>query len=123
MVLDARSALEIQDELAGRWHGAADGRIRFAYSVRTIFNATDEFIEGGPTRARGDSGRSSRCTSQRSRPKMSTSSRPAVARPSATWRPSVYWAGASWPRTRFGSTPPRWSCWPGPELPYAQPRL
>ena len=52
MVLDTRSALEIQDELAGRWHKAADGRIRFAYSVRTIFNATDELIVGGSDRAR-----------------------------------------------------------------------
>jgi len=52
MVLDTESALEIQDELAGRWHGAASGRIRFAYSVRTIFNASDELIVGGSERAR-----------------------------------------------------------------------
>jgi 5-methylthioadenosine/S-adenosylhomocysteine deaminase len=52
MVLDTQSALEVQDELASRWHGAAEGRIRFAYSVRTIFNASDELIEGGSERAR-----------------------------------------------------------------------
>ena len=53
MVLDTQSALEVQDELASRWHGAAEGRIRFAYSVRTIFNASDELIEGCSDRARG----------------------------------------------------------------------
>ncbi|MDY7102462.1 MAG: amidohydrolase [Actinomycetota bacterium] len=36
--------LAAQRELASRWDGAADGRIRFSWSLRTIFNCTDELI-------------------------------------------------------------------------------
>ena len=45
--------LAVQDELAGRWDGAADGRLRFSYTVRTIFNCSDELIEASAERARG----------------------------------------------------------------------
>lgn len=47
--------LELEAELAGRWHGAAEGRIRFSYTVRTIFNCSDALIEASAeaTRALG----------------------------------------------------------------------
>jgi 5-methylthioadenosine/S-adenosylhomocysteine deaminase len=45
-------ALAVQDELAARWHGAAEGRLRFSYTLRTIFNCSDELIEATVERAR-----------------------------------------------------------------------
>jgi 5-methylthioadenosine/S-adenosylhomocysteine deaminase len=43
--------LAIQDELAQRWDGAADGRLRFSYTLRTIFNCSDALIEASVERA------------------------------------------------------------------------
>ncbi|AQS58749.1 amidohydrolase [Desulforamulus ferrireducens] len=37
-------ALAKQEELFARWHGQAEGRIRFWFSLRTIFNNSDELI-------------------------------------------------------------------------------
>ena len=45
--------LAIQDELAERWDGAADGRLHFSYTLRTIFNCSDALIEASVERARG----------------------------------------------------------------------
>ena len=45
-------ALAIQDEAAERWNGAAQGRLRFSYTLRTIFNCSDELIEASAERAR-----------------------------------------------------------------------
>lgn len=36
--------LAAQRRLAARWDGAADGRIRFSWTLRTIFNCSDELI-------------------------------------------------------------------------------
>ena len=47
-----QETLAVQDELAGRWDGAAEGRLRFSYSVRTIFNCSDELIEASVEHAR-----------------------------------------------------------------------
>jgi 5-methylthioadenosine/S-adenosylhomocysteine deaminase len=44
--------LAVQDDLARRWDGAADGRLRFSYTLRTIFNCSDELIEASVERAR-----------------------------------------------------------------------
>lgn len=44
--------LAVQDELAERWDGAADGRLRFSYTLRTIFNCSDALIEASAERAR-----------------------------------------------------------------------
>ncbi len=44
--------LAVQDEAAERWNGAADGRLRFSYSLRTIFNCSDELIEASVERAK-----------------------------------------------------------------------
>lgn len=52
MVLDADDALQLQDDLHRRWHGAAGGRLRMAYTARTIFNCSDAAIAGGAERAR-----------------------------------------------------------------------
>jgi len=43
--------LAAQDELASRWDGAAEGRLRFSYTLRTIFNCSDELIEASVGRA------------------------------------------------------------------------
>jgi 5-methylthioadenosine/S-adenosylhomocysteine deaminase len=45
-------ALGAQDELAARWHGAAGGRLRFSYTLRTIFNCSDSLIEATVERAK-----------------------------------------------------------------------
>jgi 5-methylthioadenosine/S-adenosylhomocysteine deaminase len=45
-------ALAVQDEAAERWNGGADGRLRFSYSLRTIFNCSDELIEASVQRAK-----------------------------------------------------------------------
>jgi 5-methylthioadenosine/S-adenosylhomocysteine deaminase len=45
-------ALAVQDDLAARWDGAADGRLRFSYTLRTIFNCSDGLIETSAERAR-----------------------------------------------------------------------
>jgi 5-methylthioadenosine/S-adenosylhomocysteine deaminase len=44
--------LAVQDELADRWDGAAEGRLRFSYTLRTIFNCSDALIEASVERAR-----------------------------------------------------------------------
>jgi len=44
--------LAVQDDFAARWDGAADGRLRFSYTLRTIFNCSDELIEASAERAR-----------------------------------------------------------------------
>lgn len=44
--------LAVQDDLAARWDGAAEGRLRFSYTLRTIFNCSDELIEASAERAR-----------------------------------------------------------------------
>jgi 5-methylthioadenosine/S-adenosylhomocysteine deaminase len=41
-----------QDDLAERWDGAAGGRLRFSYTLRTIFNCSDALIEASVERAR-----------------------------------------------------------------------
>ncbi len=41
--------LDRQDELADRWHGR--GRLRFSYTLRTIFNCSDELIVATVSRA------------------------------------------------------------------------
>jgi len=41
---DTATALAATEDLVGRWHGAAGGRLRMGHTVRTIFNATDELI-------------------------------------------------------------------------------
>jgi 5-methylthioadenosine/S-adenosylhomocysteine deaminase len=46
-------ALAVQDGFAARWDGAAEGRLRFSYTLRTIFNCSDELIEASVERARG----------------------------------------------------------------------
>jgi 5-methylthioadenosine/S-adenosylhomocysteine deaminase len=46
-----QEALARADELAERWHGAAGGRLRFNYTLRTIFNCSDELILGSAERA------------------------------------------------------------------------
>jgi 5-methylthioadenosine/S-adenosylhomocysteine deaminase len=46
------ACLEAEDELAERWHGAAEGRIRVSYTLRTIFNCSDELIVLSADRAR-----------------------------------------------------------------------
>jgi 5-methylthioadenosine/S-adenosylhomocysteine deaminase len=43
--------LAVQDELATRWDGAAGGRLRFSYTLRTIFNCSDTLIEESVERA------------------------------------------------------------------------
>lgn len=43
-------ALARQDELAARWHGT--GRMRFSYTLRTVFNCSDELIAATVERAR-----------------------------------------------------------------------
>ena len=43
--------LAIQDELAERWDGAGEGRLRFSYTLRTIFNCSDALIEASVERA------------------------------------------------------------------------
>jgi 5-methylthioadenosine/S-adenosylhomocysteine deaminase len=45
--------LAAQDDFAARWDGAADGRLRFSYTLRTIFNCSDPLIEASVERARG----------------------------------------------------------------------
>ncbi|OLT13633.1 hypothetical protein BJF78_21585 [Pseudonocardia sp. CNS-139] len=42
--------LDAQDELADRWHGV--GLLRFSYTLRTIFNCSDELVAGTMERAR-----------------------------------------------------------------------
>jgi 5-methylthioadenosine/S-adenosylhomocysteine deaminase len=42
--------LDAQDELADRWHGV--GLLRFSYTLRTIFNCTDELVTATMERAR-----------------------------------------------------------------------
>jgi 5-methylthioadenosine/S-adenosylhomocysteine deaminase len=44
--------LAVQDDFAARWDGAADGRLRFSYTLRTIFNCSDELIKASAERAR-----------------------------------------------------------------------
>jgi 5-methylthioadenosine/S-adenosylhomocysteine deaminase len=44
--------LAVQDDLAHRWDGAAEGRLRFSYTLRTIFNCSDDLIEASAERAR-----------------------------------------------------------------------
>jgi 5-methylthioadenosine/S-adenosylhomocysteine deaminase len=45
-------ALAVQDALVDRWHGAAGGRLRASYCLRTIFNCSDELIMGSVAAAR-----------------------------------------------------------------------
>lgn len=51
MVESTSDCLAAQDELAVRWHGAAGGRLRMGYTLRTIFNCSDELIEATVRRA------------------------------------------------------------------------
>src|SRR5581483_7859506 len=51
MIETTADCLAIQDELAARWHGAADGRLRMGYTLRTIFNCSDDLIEQTAERA------------------------------------------------------------------------
>lgn len=52
MVMPTAEVLRLQDDLAQRWHGAADGRVRFSYTLRTIFNCSDDLIGASIDRAR-----------------------------------------------------------------------
>lgn len=45
-------ALDRQDELAARWHGGAGGRLSFSYTLRTLFNCSDDLITATVERAR-----------------------------------------------------------------------
>jgi 5-methylthioadenosine/S-adenosylhomocysteine deaminase len=47
---DTAAVLAAQDELADRWHGT--GLLRFSYTLRTIFNCSDELITATLDRAR-----------------------------------------------------------------------
>ena len=42
-----------QEDLYGRLDGGADGRVRFSWTLRTIFNCSDELIEQTAARAKG----------------------------------------------------------------------
>jgi 5-methylthioadenosine/S-adenosylhomocysteine deaminase len=46
-----QACLDAGDQLARRWHGAADGRLRASYTLRTIFNCSDELILATAERA------------------------------------------------------------------------
>lgn len=48
----ADACLEAQDELVARWHDAAGGRLRASYTLRTIFNCSDDLIVRSAERAR-----------------------------------------------------------------------
>jgi 5-methylthioadenosine/S-adenosylhomocysteine deaminase len=43
---DARTALDEAERLGTRWHGAADGRIRWALCPRFVLSCTDELLRG-----------------------------------------------------------------------------
>jgi 5-methylthioadenosine/S-adenosylhomocysteine deaminase len=47
---DTAAVLAAQDELAQRWHGV--GLLRFSYTLRTVFNCSDELITATMDRAR-----------------------------------------------------------------------
>lgn len=48
-----QACLDAGDQLARRWHGTADGRLRVSYTLRTIFNCSDELILATAERASG----------------------------------------------------------------------
>ncbi|HEY2745437.1 MAG TPA: amidohydrolase family protein, partial [Polyangia bacterium] len=41
---DTRRALDESDALSARWHGAADGRLRYAYAPRFVLSCTEELL-------------------------------------------------------------------------------
>jgi cytosine/adenosine deaminase-related metal-dependent hydrolase len=47
-----RASLDEADALCARWHGAADGRLRYAYSPRFILSCTEDLFRGCVERAR-----------------------------------------------------------------------
>lgn len=52
MITRTDEVLSLQDDLARRWHGAAEGRLRLSYTLRTIFNCSDALITATVARAR-----------------------------------------------------------------------
>lgn len=50
---DTEWSLRESDRLAARWHGAADGRLRYAYCPRFVLSCTDELMSGVGERVRG----------------------------------------------------------------------
>lgn len=52
LVQPTATTLAAQDELAARWHGAASGRLRMSYTLRTLFNCSDELVTATVERAR-----------------------------------------------------------------------
>src|ERR1051325_2145721 len=50
-----RASLDESAALIARWHGAADGRLRYAYAPRFVLSCTDELLRevGEQARARG----------------------------------------------------------------------
>lgn len=49
---DTATELAVQAELHRRWDGAADGRLRFSWSLRTLFNCSDALVEASADAAR-----------------------------------------------------------------------
>jgi 5-methylthioadenosine/S-adenosylhomocysteine deaminase len=47
-----QACLDAEDLLAKRWHGAAHGRLRVSYALRTIFNCSDELILASAEKAK-----------------------------------------------------------------------
>lgn len=45
------ACLEAEDDLARHWHGAAEGRLRMSYTLRTIFNCSDQLVVRSAERA------------------------------------------------------------------------
>ncbi len=41
---DTRRSLDESDALSARWHGAADGRLRYAYAPRFVLSCTEELL-------------------------------------------------------------------------------
>jgi cytosine/adenosine deaminase-related metal-dependent hydrolase len=47
---ETRRSLDESDALAARWHGAADGRLRYAYAPRFVLSCTEELLREVGTR-------------------------------------------------------------------------
>jgi cytosine/adenosine deaminase-related metal-dependent hydrolase len=52
LLLETAAALRESDRLAARWHGAAGGRLRYAYCPRFVLSCTLELLRGVVARAR-----------------------------------------------------------------------
>ncbi|GFJ87182.1 hypothetical protein Prum_008240 [Phytohabitans rumicis] len=109
---DQESTVEVlgrQDELAARWHGV--GRLRFSYTLRTIFNNSDELIVATIERARALGTVAQMHVAEI--PEENEHVRRTRARQRcATWSGSARSGRTCWPYTRCGSTTRRSGCWP-----------